>query len=528
MQQQQAFDIAPYINMAIRRKYWIIIPFLFTILGGMVYLLKTPKIYQAQTLILVESQEVPKDFVRPIVESDVEDRLKTITQQVTSRTNLERIIQDFNLFDSSATSLTVEEQVGSLRKNIEIDVNTGRGRGRLSGVGSFTIAFQGENPKKVMEVTNALASNFITENLKIRESQALGTSAFLADELESVKGRLAQKEEELKQYREKYMGGLPEQLDSNLRILERLQEQVDQLSSNLRDAQNRKILLQQTMEEAKKNKSVVLPVTGSISEEPRDLAILKNQLAALEAKYTEKHPDVIRLRKTIESLEGGEAAGKGEASKGKKEPLSRAELAVMEETRDLELEVANLKSELTKIKEQIKEYQRRVEETPKREQELYSLKRDYENLQELYNSILNRKLEAEIAVSMEKKQKGEQFRVVDPAKIPSRPVKPDARKITMIVLALGLALGGGLAYLMEMLDTTYKTPEEVEKDMDLPVLVSIPFRYTQKELKIQRLKKTLAALSVVLGFVLSAIGILLTIQGVDTTIGYVKKLLAAL
>jgi uncharacterized coiled-coil protein SlyX len=121
-----------------------------------------------------------------------------------------------------------------------------------------------------MQVTNALASNFISQNLEIRESQVLGTSAFLAEELESVRKRLAEKEEELKAYRERYMGGLPDQLAANLAVLQRLQLQMDQLSNNLRDAENRKFLIQQTLEEARSGRQTLLPPTaqGSGSEGP--------------------------------------------------------------------------------------------------------------------------------------------------------------------------------------------------------------------------------------------------------------------
>jgi len=137
-------------------------------------------------------------------------------------------------------------------------------------------------------------------------------------------------------------------------------------------------------------------------------------------------------------------------------------------------------------------YQIRIEETPKREQELLSTRRDYENLQELYNSLLERKLEAEIAVSMEKKQKGEQFKVIDPAKIPSRPVEPDVMQIILLTLVLGLGLGGGLAYMMEAMDTSFKTTDEIEDELQLPVLVSMPIRYSEKEEKRIKWKNALA------------------------------------
>ncbi|MDY6950013.1 MAG: XrtA system polysaccharide chain length determinant [Thermodesulfobacteriota bacterium] len=517
-------EITRYVNMATRRMWWIIIPFLLALLGGFAYALKTPKIYQAQTLILVQPQKVPEDFVRTIVSATVEDRLSTISQQVTSRTNLEKIIKEHGLYDSSDEQVFMDDKVALLRRMIKIDVNYG-GRGR--GTESFTIAFRGKDPKMVMEVTNALASNFISENLKIRESQAIGTSAFISDELASVEKRLLAKEEELKKYRQRYMGGLPEQLQTNLTILERLQGQLDQLLDSLRDAENRRIVVQTQISAQETARAEPLIGPTSDGGTPRDIASLKNELATLEAKYTANHPDVIRLKETIAGLEGQRL--KDETGSSPPEAfVYSVDQELKRQLQDISIEIDTLKAEIKKVQSQTKWYQKKVEETPKREQELLSLKRDYGNLRELYNSLLNRKLEAQIAVSMEKKQKGEQFRVIDPAKIPTRPVEPDLRRILLLTLAVGLGLGGGLAFLTEMMDTSYKTPEEVEKDLKLPVLVSMPIKYTEKEIKIKRLKRLLALVSVGLAFALSVTGIFLALKGVDASLAYLRKILSAI
>jgi len=518
-----AFDIKKYIDIVLRRKWWIIIPFLIVLLAGLAYGLKAPKVYEARTLILVQPQRVPEDFVRTIVTTTVEDRLRTITQQVTSRTNLEKIIREYNLF-AFKLNMLLDDKVKRLRELINIDVSYGDRR-RRDDSNSFTISIRGRDPKKVMEVTNALASNFISENLKIRESQAMGTSSFISDELKSVEKRLIEKEEELKQYRERYMGGLPEQLQANLSILERLQQQLDQLNSNLRDAENRKVALQaQIVEQEKVGAGLFIP-SGPQANEPMDIPSLRNRLASLEARYTQNHPDVIRLKEMIANMEA-ERGVKTDDSPERSIPVSREVQALRGQLQDITLEIKSHKAEIKKIQSQVKWYEKKVEDTPKREQELLTRNRDYNNLNELYNSLLNRKLEAEMAVSMERKQKGEQFRVVDPAKIPSRPVEPDLKKMILLTLALGLGLGGGLAFLKETMDTSFKIPEEVEKELQLPVLVSMPIRYTVRELRRIKIKKILAFSSVTVGFLASAAGIIFAIKGVDETMGFVENLLS--
>ena len=518
---KQTLDLTKYIDMALRRKWWIIIPFLISLLGGLTYALRAPKIYQAETLILVQPQRVPEEYVRSVVSTSVEDRLRTITQQVTSRTNLEKIIRQYDLYDAPSKHLLMDDKVAIFRKMITVNVSH---RGRRNEASAFSISFQGTDPKIVAQVTNTLASNFITENLKLREAQALGTSKFLADELNSVKRRLREKEEELKQYRIKYMGGLPEQLQTNLSILERLQAQLDQYSENLRDAENRKILLQQQIAEAATTASsggARTTVTTPAQRED-ELQSLKNQLAMLQSRYTENHPDVIRLKKAIEKLEASRPSERSGVSspQAASPPVVHVDQTLKRQLEETNFEIKRLKSEIADLTAQIKLYQKRVEDTPKREQELLSLNRDYNNLRELYNSLLNRKLEAEIAVSLEKKQKGEQFRVLDPAKIPSRPIKPDMRKIALMTLVLGLGLGCGLAYFVEMMDTSYKDPEEVEKELELPVLLTLPIRYTERELRRIKMRKILAYSSVSVGFIASVFGILVATKGLDKTIQF--------
>ncbi len=538
----ESFDIMKYIEMALRRKYWIIIPFLLSLLGGLHHILITPEIFEAKTLILVQPQKVPSSFVRSIVSSGVEERLKTITQQVTSRTNLETIIKEYQLY--TGKKMILEDKVGLVRGRIRINV----GRGGKGG-NSFEIVFRGEDPKKVMQVTNALSSKFISENLKIRESQALGTSAFLADELEAIRKRLSKKEGQLTEYRQKFMGAMPEQLQTNLNLLGRLQMQLEQLHSNLRDGENRKLIIQQQIGDSEMRQKQIADAgmgtsltekeLSSTSEEEgsEDLVALRKQLALLKSRYTDNHPDVRRLKKVIEKIEEGESESEEveEFSSGPEVDGSEADLTDIEpilpmmddflkpQLQQIDNESKKNRAKIQEIQSKIETIQKRVEETPKRELELITVKRDYGNLKTLYSSMLNRKLEAELAVSMEKKQKGEQFRVVDPAKIPVKPVEPDARKIILLTLILGLGLGGGLAYLLEFMDTSYKTPDDVEKELQMPVLVNIPIRYTAKELKRQFRKKVLMAASVAVGFILSASGIVIAVKGVDATLLFIKS-----
>jgi polysaccharide chain length determinant protein (PEP-CTERM system associated) len=471
---------------------------------------------------------VPEAFVQSIVSESVDERLRTISQQVRSRTNLEKVIRESRLYigDGKTKDAALDSTIELIRQRIMIDVSRGAARVRGGGAATFTIGFTWEDPQKAMQVANALASNFISENLKIRETQALGTSAFLTDEVASLEKRLKEKEEELKVYREKHMGGLPTQLDTNLRMLERLQGQLDQANTHLREREERKITLERDLQSPQS--IVPAPAPGQQArpgEGARDLPSLKAELAMLEARYTPNHPDVVRLRTMIESMERKE----GERSSGTGQgtapvavtPANRAQL---EQLQAIETEIRGLRSEAERTKSQIRTYEKWVEETPKREQELLSLNRDYERLREAYSSLLRRKLDAEISLSMEKKQKGEQFQVIDPAKAPTIPVKPDMRKIMLAVLGLGLGLGCGLGYLREMMDTSYRSPDELQKELKLPILVSIPFRHTEKEIKARKRMEVLKAAAVAAGFAVSVVTIVVGTKGFGAMVRYLKEL----
>jgi len=512
-----SFDIQKYLNMALKRKWWIIIPFLISLLSGFTYLLVTPRIYEAQTLILVQQQKVPEDYVQSVVTTTITDRLATIQQQVTSRTNLEGIISEYDLFSSSGKNAFIDSKVEALREMVSITLSKDS-QSRNSEVSAFTISFRYDDPRKAMEVTNKLASNFISENLKIREEQALGTSSFLSDELKTTEEKLKEKEEELKQYRERYMGGLPEQLTTNLSILERLQTSNEQLNANLRDAENRRTAILKDMSSSGTTASTsVTAGEGQNSGQPDSLASLKGQLTSLEARYTQNHPDVIRLKETIAAMEKELAARAASApqvaDEGSVSEITTVDQSLKRQLQEINLDIAEFKAKIDETNSQIRNYQAKVEDSPKREQELLSLNRDYSNLKEYYNSLLNKKYQADLSVSVEKKQKGEQFKVIDAAKIPEKPVEPDVKKIILMTLVIGLGLGCGLAYVMEMMDTSYRVPEDAEKDLQLPVLVSMPLIHTETEINRMKRNDILAYTGVSAGFVLSVIIILLSVRG---------------
>lgn len=500
------FKITPQflIEMILRRRWIILIGLCLSLIVGIFLVITLPRVYEAKTLIIIEGQRVPQNYVQSIVTEDTAQRIATISQQILSTSNLEMIIKDFKLFNAPENeSLFLEDKVANLRKRIAVDVI-----GDRRSTEAFTITFKGEDPGKVMQVTNGLASSFIDENLKVRESQAIGTSQFLDSELETMRKRLEQVEESIKNYRKQNMGELPEQLETNLRIMERLEQNLTDRQQQLREA---KIRLADLRNQTNRNAGPIVVIGGSENAasqtgEGASLEDLKAELQALQSRYTDKHPDIIRLKSRIAELEANLKNQQDAGSAMNAAPISPQLRAQFIEAQR-EIQVAE--SEIESLKVQIGQYQRRIEETPKREQELLSLRRDYQNIQASYDSLLNRKLEAEIAVNMERKQKGEQFRVIDPARLPQRPVEPDMRLIFVMVLALGVGVGGGVSFLLEYLNTSFRNPEEIESNYGVPVLTSIPFLITKKHIILRRVNNVGSiAFTGVVGVLLVAFGLM--------------------
>jgi polysaccharide chain length determinant protein (PEP-CTERM system associated) len=487
----------------IRRRRWIIlVPIFFAVPIGMYIAIKTPKIYEANTLVIVQAQSVPEDYVRSVVTDDAESKLSTISQQITSRANLEKIINDFGLMPKGESNVFLEDVINVLQNNIRVKVRRDR-----KGSDTFSISFKGGNPTQVMEITNALTDYFILNSLAEREGQATGTNQFLEDELQNVRKRLLSMEAELKEYRRQFMGELPEQLNSNLARMQGLQSQLATKEASLRDL---KLRLSEIDSQS------ISTEGGAI--DPFDIEAMERQLGELTLRYTENHPDVVRLKSRLSEMRALQNQG-GAYRAGS---TSRVERKRSEFTR----EMAGLENQIAELTSQLAIYQRRVEETPKREQELISLRRDYDNMSNLYSSLLKRKLESEISVSMEKKQKGEQFQVIDRARVPVRPIEPDVERIFFMTLAVGFGLGFGLAYLLEYTDSTYRKPENIEHDYKLPILAAIPIAY-RSSADIKRGKLEIAMCSIFAILTLALIGMFsfVTWIGLDEAVKHYRNYL---
>lgn len=499
---QRTFNVHYYIEILLRRLWYILIPMVVVFIGAAIYAQMAPKLYRASTLVLVTPQKVPESFVKTTVTSSIEDRLQSIGQEVMSRTRLEQIISEFKLYPKEAKSLSKEELVELMKKNIQIEIKGGAGgsRSQSKSEGYFTISYVGEVPQLVTMVTNKLASQFIEENLKFREQQAQGTVEFIATELKANKEKLDEQEKVITDYKRKYLNEIPDQRDANLKVLEQLQLQYQRISENLGKAEDRKLILQNQISPSTNQGWPVAPMVESkegtpsqldLSKVPltdineRQLYLLKTQLEELQAKYTPKHPDILITKKKISELEKriqdhqGSEVVSGQANKMKMMDPLQAQTRMLQEERKnqllaTDLEIKKLKNEEGKLKAMIFEYQGRIERTPMRELALNALSQDYKNTYASYQTLVQKNVESQQAENLERRQKGEQFKIIDPARIPEKPFKPDISRILLMGLLTGIGAGIGLGLIREQMDRSFRDAEDLYATLGIKVLANIP------------------------------------------------------
>jgi polysaccharide chain length determinant protein (PEP-CTERM system associated) len=502
--QESPIDIPYFMGLVWRRRWFVIVIFCMTMIGGIYIAIALPKTYQSETLIFIEPARVPDKYVQSIVSADLDVRLNNITQMIMSRTNLMNIIEKFGLFsEPEYFNMYLEDKIEKMRERTVVKLITDS---RKRTANAFTISYQGKDPSKVMQVVNAMATQVIDQNLKTRESQATSTSDFLNDQLANMKENLEAVEKDLGDYRKKYMGELPEQLNSNLLTLERLQQQLSIKQISLRNEKNRLLLLENQRQLFREDSN------GADKIQEPSLEALREEFADYKSRYTDNNPDVIRLKKKIEEME--------------KENIpvgTSMEVKLILQRKGIEREIEVIEQEISKLNDQIVFYQRRVEDTPKREQELLSLNRNYENIQETYNSLLQRKLEADIAANMEKRQKGEQFRVLDPGRLPDKPISPNMLKLFLLSLTAGLVCSGISIFLLDFLNYSVRKPENISDRLGIPVLVVMPTIRHARDILWRRVNMVFSILGVGFSLALLACFAAVTILDMHQVVDFIKQ-----
>lgn len=485
-----------YFRLGVRRRWWLLLPTCVVALASIGGSLILPDIYRSETVILVEQQKVPEHYVISNVSAELRDRLQTMSQQILSRTRLLRIIEEFDLYAGERQGLVPEELVELMRAHIGLELL--EGDSRRSELNAFKISFSAQNPRVAQQVTNQLTSLFIEENLKAREQQSLGTTNFLEAQLESARQELQEQEKRLGEFKRRHLGELPEQQAGNLQVMGGLQMQLQQTMGALNRARERRIYLEslQAQYRSLAEAGGALPgspaLPASVVAE-NELARLRSERAALLARYTSQHPDIRKIDQEIAQakalladLASTENVSEGEQPEEKPPSVTnpQAVTAIAQVQSQLEAnqaEIDHLLEAEKRMKAEIRRYERRLNLTPMREQQLADVVRDYNLSKQNYGELLKKKLESELATNMERRQQGEQFRILDPPSLPAKPSRPNRLRINLVGGVLGFGLAVGLAFLVEVRDRSLYSEEDLGRLVPRPLVLGVPELFTPAE-----------------------------------------------
>jgi succinoglycan biosynthesis transport protein ExoP len=515
-----------------------------------------PPIYVAKSTILVESQQIPQEYVKATVTGYVEERLQTISQGILSRSNLTKIINQFNLYAEMRKKYATEVILDKMRKDINLETIQAGGRRGTSTTVAFTLSYEGKNPSTVQKVANVLASLYLEENLKKREAQATRTTQFLQQELDHIKEQINKYALIISEFKNAHMGALPENNTINVSALEQLKRDIDQADMQIRSLQERKVYLEGQLATISPSTYAGEEGGGEFGAAPEErLNALRLQLINLQSSLSDKHPDVIKLKREIEELQNRASGEKGtseeekrlidmknklvavksqlgpqhpdviklskevaglskeiKTAKGKtsssalasQNPVNPAYINLKTQLDSITLETSRLHDEKSRIKKKMNEYQKKIESAPLIEKEYESLNSDYRNAKVKYNEIMSKLMESRVAKGMEETQHGERFTIIEPAATPEAPEKPDRRKIILMGLFLAFGVGAGLAFVQENLDRSIKSEHELDEISHIPILSSIPVIESDEETK-RRNKRIITGILIGIGGIIFAL-----------------------
>jgi protein tyrosine kinase modulator len=456
---------------------------------------RIPDIYRSDATIVVVPQRIPEAYVKSTVTMRIEDRLQAIKAQILSRTQLEQTIKKFNLYAKELKSGALMEDIVR-RMQTEVIITPAR-QGEV-----FTIGYTGQDAMLVTRVTEYLTTSFINQSLKDRSVLADSTSQFLDTQLADAKRQLLEQEQKLQTYNQKHAGELPAQQTANLTAIANIQMQIQALVVQIADLHDRRRQIQKQLQ----NEQVMSDLFGVDTAAPTATALApppassaaarlnfeETRLAGLLAqKLTEEHPDVRVVRRNIEDLKkevDAEALRQPLSGKTPAKAVTPAQFAQQRRIEDLKEDLTNVtrqiadrESEVARLRGQSASYQYKADMAPTRASELVELTRDYSALTGQYSGLLTKRNDSQIAANLEARQIGEQFRLLDPARLPEKPTLPNRPMMNFMGMAAGLGLGIALVGLLEYRDSSFKTDTEVTTVLTLPVLAVVPLMQSDED-----------------------------------------------
>jgi polysaccharide biosynthesis transport protein len=468
------FHPLDYVSVLRRRLWWLVTPIALAIVVGAALVTWLPREYQSQATIGVSLPTMTSELLTSTGRWTAEDRVRQVNQVVNSPAVLERVVRE----EGFEQHMPLKDAAAFVRSRIEVKFIKPEAITPNPQVDLFQIAYRDTTPEMAQRVTNRLADVFVDENSKKRQVRAEETSAFLDGQLKASQQRLGTLESQLRSAKEVFMGALPEQTNANVAMVTGLQQQLETTANAIRGEQDRLSMIERQIEIMKSGASNEIPVPGmAATASPAAVRVvqLERELTAARGNYTEKHPEIVRLKDEIAS---SKAAAKAEMNRPEEDRVASLRIdpgyrSLLADREQVRLRIRELQRQDVQVRAQIAMYRARVESAPRVEQQIATLQREYELERDQYGQLTTKKRTAEINESLEYSRGGEQFTVLQRAGFPTAPFSPNVQRLMVVALLLGFCLGGGLALGREYLDRSIHDARSLN-DLDLPVLGEIP------------------------------------------------------
>jgi polysaccharide chain length determinant protein (PEP-CTERM system associated) len=470
----RVLNIQDYTTILKRRWWVILLPMIvFSLVGIAVTFFIEPQ-YVSQTLVLIEQQKVPEDYVRPVVAEDLNSRLASMQEQILSRSRLQPIIERFNLYGSH---LGMDARIDKVRKDITIRPIQSE-IARTNGLPGFFIAFRSNDPHTAQSVCSEITSLFLSQNLQDRARSAEGTTDFLKSQLDEAKRNLDAQDDKLAEFQRTYLGNLPGDENTSMNMLMSLNTQLDATTQAIarmeQDKSYGESLLAQQVREYKNPAQHDKPQT-----QQSDLQRLQAEEADLSARYTSDYPDVVAVRRKIKDLQDEMAKAPPPAQAptpaptvvNDSEPMSIQQLRA--QLRNLDLQISQKKHDQSRLQQQIGMYQGRVQSSPGIQEQYKALTRDYQTAQQFYDDLLKKLTQSKVATDLERRQQGEQFKVMDAPNLPEAPTFPNRAVFFAGGLFAGAFIGLLIVALLEYRNTEIRSERDIWAFTKLPTLAVI-------------------------------------------------------
>lgn len=481
---QRQLSPEEYLDICRRRKAWFLVCLLLGPLVGFGLTLVLPPKYLSSTLVLVEQPKVPDTVIHSVVSDALGQRLATMQEQILSRTRLQPLIERFNLYASEQRKkVPMEELVAEMRKNIvvaPIKPTPGTTPSSSTILPGFTISFSSDDPKVAQQVCSEITSMFMEENLKVREQRAQGTTDFLTKNLEQAKLRLDDQDGKMAGFKRRYAGQLPGQEGTTTNVLMSMNSQLEAATSTINRTQQDKAFAESQLAQEQAAWEASQTTGANPVTLEQQLSAAETALTTLEGRYTADHPDVIKARNDVAQI-------KKKVEEATKKPATPSDTTLkagltappqIQQLRTLihtyQQTLAEKTRDQQRLQEQIKIYQSRLELSPMIEEEYKKLTRDYGIAVGEYNELLSKRNNSELSTDLERRQQGEQFRVMDPPNLPEEASFPNPLYFTLGGIAGGLAIGVSLMVIAEMKDKAIRSERDIEYFLELPTLALLP------------------------------------------------------